>query len=51
MFRGVWDELKKEYEEGRIGSLSELSARIKEQTGVDISIMTLSRRLRSTVGL
>uniref|UniRef100_A0A0M3IHR2 HTH myb-type domain-containing protein n=1 Tax=Ascaris lumbricoides TaxID=6252 RepID=A0A0M3IHR2_ASCLU len=45
---GVWDELKKEYEEGRIGSLSELSARIKEQTGVDISIMTLSRRLRST---
>uniref|UniRef100_A0A915C9P5 MADF domain-containing protein n=1 Tax=Parascaris univalens TaxID=6257 RepID=A0A915C9P5_PARUN len=45
---GVWDELKKDYEEGRIGSLSELSTKIKEQTGVDISVMTLSRRLRST---
>uniref|UniRef100_A0A914R392 Uncharacterized protein n=1 Tax=Parascaris equorum TaxID=6256 RepID=A0A914R392_PAREQ len=48
---GVWDELKKDYEEGRIGSLSELSTKIKEQTGVDISVMTLSRRLRSTVRL
>ncbi|VDM42368.1 unnamed protein product [Toxocara canis] len=45
---GVWDKLTKQYEAGYIGSLAELSAKIKEQTGVDISTMTLSRRLRSS---
>ncbi|KHN86395.1 hypothetical protein Tcan_13605 [Toxocara canis] len=43
----IWDDLVRQYEEGIIPTLKELSHRIKDVTGVTVSLGTLSRHLNS----